>query len=53
MAKLRAVAAGTPVPHYFDGLELLEPGLTAVQEWRQDAATPTRLKIAGAVGRRP
>jgi len=64
MAELRAVAAGTPVETYFrpkdqilrffDGFELLEPGLTSVQEWRQDAVTaPTRLRIAGAVGRKP
>jgi hypothetical protein len=64
MAGLRAVARGTPVETYFrpedqilrffDGFELLDPGLTAVQEWRQDTITaPTRLRIAGAVGRRP
>jgi hypothetical protein len=63
MAELRAVAAGTPVETYFrprsqilrffNGLELMEPGLTDVQEWRQDIRVPTRLKIAGAVGRKP
>ena len=64
MVELRAVAAGTPVETYFrpqdqilrffDGFEFLEPGLTSVQEWRQDTITaPTRLKIAGAVGRIP
>ncbi len=64
MAELRAVAAGTPVETYFrprsqilrffNGLELIEPGLADVQEWRQDTATaPTRLRIAGAVGRKP
>ena len=64
MAGLRAVAAGTPVETYFrprdqilrffDGFELLEPGLTEVQEWRKDTLTaPTRLTIAGAVGRKP
>ena len=63
MAELRAAAAGTPVETYFrarprilrffDGFELLPPGLTDVQRWRQDATTPTRLKIAGAVGRKP
>ncbi len=64
MAALRAVAAGTPVETYFrppdqisrffDGLELLDPGLASVQEWRNDMTTvPTRLKIAGAVGRKP
>jgi hypothetical protein len=30
-----------------------KPGLTDVQEWRQDIAAPTRLKITGAVGRKP
>jgi hypothetical protein len=64
MAGLRSVARGTPVEtyfrpedqilRYFDGFELLDPGLTAVQEWRQDKITaPTRLRIAGAVGRKP
>jgi hypothetical protein len=64
MAELRAVAAGTAVETYFrprsqiqqflSGFELLEPGLTDVQAWRQDSPTaPTRLKIAGAVGRKP
>jgi hypothetical protein len=64
MAELRAVAAGTAVETYFrprsqirgffDGFELLEPGLTDVQEWRPDSVTaPTRLRIAGAVGRKP
>jgi hypothetical protein len=64
MAELRAVAAGTAVEtffrprdqirRFFSGFELLEPGLTDVQEWRHDSITaPTRLKIAGAVGRKP
>jgi SAM-dependent methyltransferase len=64
IAALRAVAAGTPVETYFrsqdqilrffDGFELVEPGLTSVQEWRPDTiSAPTRLKIAGAVGRKP
>jgi hypothetical protein len=63
MAELRTVAAGTPVETYFrprdqilrffDGFELIEPGLTNVQEWRPDMITATtRLKIAGAVGRK-
>ena len=57
------VAAGTPVETYFrprsqilrffDGFDLIEPGLTDVQEWRQAITAPTRLKIAGAVGRKP
>jgi hypothetical protein len=32
----------------------VEPGLTSVQEWQPDTiSAPTRLKIAGAVGRKP
>ncbi len=63
MGELRAVAAGTPVETYFrprhrilgffGGFELLTPGLTDVQAWRQDVTAPTRLRIAGAVGRKP
>ena len=63
MAELRAVAAGTPVETYFrprrqiltffGGFKLLEPGLTDVQDWREHDTAPTRLKIAGAVGRKP
>jgi SAM-dependent methyltransferase len=63
MAELRAVAAGTAVETYFrprerilrffDGFEVVPPGLTDVEKWRQDGAAPTRLKIAGAVGRKP
>jgi S-adenosyl methyltransferase len=64
MAELHAVAAGTPVHTYFRpraaiqaffaGFELLAPGLTWVEDWRRDGiAAPTRLKIAGGVGRKP
>jgi hypothetical protein len=63
MAELHAVAAGTAVETYFrprdailrffDGFELVPPGLTDVERWRQEGAAPTRLKIAGAVGRKP
>jgi len=64
MTELRAVAKGTPVETYFrprpeiqrffDGFELLEPGLTSVQEWRHNSnAAPTRLKITAGVGRKP
>ena len=58
------MAAGTPVHTYFRpraaiqtffaGFELLAPGLTWVEDWRRDGiAAPTRLKIAGGVGRKP
>ncbi len=63
MARLRAVADHTPVETYFrpageilsffGGMELLEPGLVSVDEWRQDGITaPTRLKIMGGVARK-
>jgi trans-aconitate methyltransferase len=63
MARLRTVADGTPVETYFRstgeiraffaGLELLEPGLVSVDEWRPEGiAAPTRLKIVGGVGRK-
>ena len=41
------------IRRFFGGFELLPPGLTDVQAWRQDATAPTRLRIAGAVGRKP
>jgi trans-aconitate methyltransferase len=63
MARLRAVADGTPVETYFrsageiraffGGLELLEPGVVSVDEWRPEGiAAPTKLKIMGGVGRK-
>jgi S-adenosyl methyltransferase len=62
-AQLHAVDAGTPVETYFrcregirgffDGLELLDPGLVSVQEWRPEVTeAPTLLKIVGGVGRK-
>jgi hypothetical protein len=62
-AKLHAVDAGTPVETYFrsrdeiscffDGLELLAPGLVSVDEWRPEVPeAPTQLKIVGGVGRK-
>jgi hypothetical protein len=41
------------IRRFFGGFELLPHGLTDVQAWRQDATAPTRLRIAGAVGRKP
>jgi hypothetical protein len=32
---------------FFDGFELLAPGLTDVERWRQEDAPSTRLRIAG------
>lgn len=63
MAELRAASLGTPVQTYFrprseilrffNGFELAEPGLTDVQDWRPDSvSSPTRLRIAGGVGRK-
>ena len=63
MAEMQAQGAGTPAALYFrsrdqirgflDGLELLEPGVVTVSEWRPEKAeAPTRLKIVGGVGRK-
>lgn len=42
---------------YFDGLELVEPGLVLANEWRPDSDTPTASPVhtlyIGAVGRKP
>jgi S-adenosyl methyltransferase len=62
MAELHAIADGTPVQTYFrpreqilrffDGFELLAPGLADVELWRPDRDAPrTRLKITGGVAR--
>jgi SAM-dependent methyltransferase len=39
---------------FFDGFELLSPGVVDVEDWRPDMESPqTSLKIAGGVGRKP
>ncbi|GAA0368940.1 SAM-dependent methyltransferase [Microbispora corallina] len=39
---------------FFDGFELVEPGLVPVQRWRPTIeAVPTRMVVEGGVGRRP
>ncbi|MBO0803731.1 MAG: SAM-dependent methyltransferase [Nocardiopsaceae bacterium] len=64
-ARIEAVYATTPTPIYFraradvarffDGLDLVEPGLVTIDEWRPDpsdpAPEPTRW-LYGAVGRK-
>jgi hypothetical protein len=63
MDQLQEVYADTPWPitfrsrehiaSFFDGFELLPPGLVDVQEWRRGEDTPaTALKVAGGVGRK-
>jgi hypothetical protein len=63
MAQLQAVYADTTWPiafrsrehitSFFDGFELVAPGVVDVQQWRPERATPpTALKVAGGVGRR-
>jgi len=60
------VYAGTPMPIYFrpvaeigrffDGFELVEPGLVAIDRWRPDAEDPAMAPtrwLYGAVGRLP
>jgi hypothetical protein len=42
----------TQIEGFFDGFELLPPGLVDVEDWRPEMEAPrTRLKIAGGVGR--
>jgi SAM-dependent methyltransferase len=42
---------------YFDGLELVEPGLVYANDWRPDESTPSRSPVhtlyAGGIGRKP
>jgi len=66
MAQLEAIYAGTPWPltlrsrdqvlRFFDGFELVPPGLVDVQQWRPDTDTastaPTALRMPGGVGRK-
>jgi hypothetical protein len=64
MARLQEVYADTPWPivlrsrehitGFFNGFELLPPGLVDVQQWRppKRRTPPTALKVAGGVGRR-
>ncbi|MEW9529740.1 SAM-dependent methyltransferase [Microbispora sp. NPDC049125] len=62
--RLHAATANTPAhstfrPHdelarFFDGFELVEPGLVPVQRWRPDMeSVPTRMVVEGGVGRTP
>jgi S-adenosyl methyltransferase len=43
------------VTRFFDGMELVEPGVVPVEEWRPEPGTTTNRKSAiwGAVGRKP
>ena len=65
-AAFTTVYAGTANPNtlrtreeilgFFDGLEMLEPGLVPVSQWRPDdpgAAHPRRAWMVGGVGRKP
>jgi hypothetical protein len=38
---------------FFDGLELVEPGLVSITRWRPDAGEPEEIDQFGAVGRKP
>ena len=62
-AQLEATYANTPWPltlrsrdqilRFFDGFELVPPGLVDVQQWRPETeAEPTALKMPGGVGRK-
>ncbi|WP_169984856.1 SAM-dependent methyltransferase [Microbispora sp. H10836] len=61
---LRAATAGTPADstfrtrgellRFFDGFELVEPGMVPVQRWRPAMdSVPTRMVVEGGVGRKP
>ncbi|SFR21390.1 S-adenosyl methyltransferase [Lentzea waywayandensis] len=41
------------VTRFFDGMEMLEPGVVAVNDWRPDSFDETHVGIYGAVGRKP
>ena len=64
VARSRAATQDTAIPlafrphreilGFFDGFDLVEPGLVSVHEWRPVApAQPTRLVVLGGVGRKP
>ena len=43
------------VTRFFDGLEILEPGVVPIQEWRpaSDEEAAARAGLWGGVGRKP
>jgi hypothetical protein len=62
-AKLEEISAGSPAPMcfrsrdeirpFFDGFELLSPGLVNVQDWwTEETAPSTALKVAAGVGKK-
>ncbi|AVT31730.1 methyltransferase [Plantactinospora sp. BC1] len=62
-AKLEEISANSPAPmtfrrreeieRFFDGFELLSPGVVDLQQWWPDEnAAPTMLKVAAGVGRK-
>ncbi|MFD0857247.1 SAM-dependent methyltransferase, partial [Actinomadura adrarensis] len=62
-AKLEEISVNSPSPmcfrprteiaRFFDGFEVLEPGVVDVQDWWPDeSAPPTKLKVAAGVGKK-
>ncbi len=50
---LRSIAQ---IAHFFDGLELVEPGVVSVPRWRPEAnpfGVPAEVDAFGGVGRKP
>lgn len=41
------------VTRFFDGMEMLEPGVVAVNDWRPDSFDESHVGIYGAVARKP
>lgn len=63
-AKLEEISANSPAPmcfrhreeiqRFFDGFDLMPPGVVDVQDWWPDeTAPPTALKVAAGVGKKP
>lgn len=44
---------GEEIAGFFDGLELVDPGLVSCALWRPDANEPARVPQYGAIGRKP
>jgi hypothetical protein len=38
---------------FFDGLDLVEPGIVALEDWHPDAPPPDHLPAIGGIGRKP
>jgi hypothetical protein len=56
LAHARALRSPEQLARFFDGLEMVEPGLTSCSRWRPDAAAfglPEEVHQYGGIGRKP